>query len=649
MAKLIQNNFSGGEISPCLYGRSDLATYYKGCADAENFVIAKEGTLRKRRGVTTRMVVDASYKGIKLVPYKYDRSEGGFLLVWTTGTNIYARLYRKDCVAKGSQVTVYRGKNLTAADVEGIQSKQIGDQLWLTNGVFSKVVTVTNNATIATSAWAQAARPESPTLSCTGRTSSGGLVSEQEGGETTYYYCAVVVKDGVMSTRTKNSAVQKKTWQAGSYTSCTVGISAATRDSMDYVLLGKSTSGGGSFGELTRFYPEDFNTGTSYTYYDYNISPGDGIYTQTNVLGDGFTNPLCIDCFQQRRVFANATTGGKAYPMTLWMSEVGNLENFYASRPSSDSDAFSPTIAATGPAFIRYILAYQEMMVLFTDCGLFSVSCSSTQGFSASSCRISKFSDIAVAPTIAPVVAECGIVFVGADLKTVYSAAYDLQENMIKPINRSVLVEHLTRTSTIKAVGLQASPDNVVWVVTEDGKCATFTFEKNEEVYAWSHSVIEGAKFLDVISPGTCTDSSIGRTYGDLVFVVEADGVKYLATPNEGYADEIGGVKRNVKAVLTTLRPESQERTIQDQEKNVHDVLLKVYETGGLSVKPTAGGADVPLVEAKMASGEDGLFTGDVKVMPRGFINEAGQMTYVSDNDKACEILQVVTKLEVRG
>ena len=131
--------------------------------------------------------------------------------------------------------------------------------------------------------------------------------------------------------------------------------------------------------------------------------------------------------------------------------------------------------------------------------------------------------------------------FVGADNKTVYSISYNLQENMLKPINRTVLVEHLTRKHPVKAIALQDYPDNVVWVVTDDGKLCSFTVEKNEDVYSWSHSRIKDSNFLDVISIGTCTDSTTDRTYGDLVFVVEGrDGTQYLCRQNEGYSDIIG-------------------------------------------------------------------------------------------------------------
>jgi hypothetical protein len=129
------------------------------------------------------------------------------------------------------------------------------------------------------------------------------------------------------------------------------------------------------------------------------------------------------------------------------------------------------------------------------------------------------------------------------------------------------------------------------------------------------------------------------------VFVVEKGGEHHLARFADCHEDDIGGERSNVRAELVTLRPESQERTISGLKKNIKDVLLRLYETGGVSVVPVVGSGSSQLVPAKMGGAE--LFTGDVKVMPRGYINEAGQMTYVSDNDKPCEILQIVTDMEV--
>ena len=49
--KVIQTNFTGGEISPTLAGRIDLDKYYKSCASAENVIIMPHGGLKRRDGL----------------------------------------------------------------------------------------------------------------------------------------------------------------------------------------------------------------------------------------------------------------------------------------------------------------------------------------------------------------------------------------------------------------------------------------------------------------------------------------------------------------------------------------------------------------------------------------------------------------------
>lgn len=659
MGQIVQNNFSGGVLSPSLYGRSDLQSYYKGCAKAENFIVTKEGSLRKRRGISSIWQYDKSrYTGIRIFPYHYDRTESGIVVLLVepdfsvdgaTVGRIRVLLLDKNGAEKES-VTLVQGQ-YSQSTLDSLQLKQIGDELWFTGIDIFQVIRVNDYVTSAVQlenvSWAPASKP-APLESFTVRGYNAAGTLYDGSGETSYYYCAYIVVDGVSSSQLEKVGYQKKSWVAGDYTQCIVEITQAQFDSgFDYVVIGKSNGGKGTYGEVCRFYPEDFEGKLKLTFTDKNVSPGEGVFEQTNILGTGFTSPLCVDCFQQRKVFANATTDGKKFPMTMWYSEAGNLDNFYANRPAVDSDAFSPTISTTGPSFIRWIVSYQEMLVLFTEAGLFTVGFSQQAGFSASSCRISRFSNISISSTVAPVVTDAGVVFVGGDNKTVYTAAYDLQENMMKPINRLVLAAHLTRKSQIKAMALQSAPDNVVWVVTDDGRYLTFTFERNEEVYAWSDGFIKDAEIKDVISLGSVTDSSADRTYADIIYLVEKGDELYICKQIDGSADNIGGVETPVTATLTTLRPESQERSIVGLKKNIKDILLRLFETGGVSVVPVVGRGSFQLVPAKMNGPE--LFTGDVKVMPRGYINEAGQMTYVSDDDKPCEILQVVTTLEVNG
>lgn len=673
-SKLIQNNFSGGELSPRLWGRSDLAAYYRGCAGAENFIVTKEGTLRKRFGVygTLFNIPLVAGDDVKFFPYRYDQGNGGYLMVFYGGQiedggvlkdELKVQFYTDDLVAVGEGQRL-----LLEAGVRpyprNFHCKQIGDQMWITGAGQALVVTVTfggpggAGTTLSVSTWSQTGRP--------GGVADGNFRVAHTAGSLNnprdVHYCAYIVKDGVRSVLNKKSVQMSNPWSAGEVATLTVDVTQAQIDGMDYVGIGKSNSGGGSYGELTRFYREDFPSGTlRRTFDDTNISPGDGIYNQTNVLGAlGFGYAQEVDCFQQRKVFANAWSDGTHYPMTLWFSEAGNLDNFMAGRPVSDSDAFSPTIAATGPAFIRWVVAYQEMLVVFTGGGIYSVGCAQSQGFSASSCRITKVSDIVASSSIQPQSCDCGIAFVDSDGRTLYTAAYDLQENMLKPVNRSVLADHLTDGRYIRNIALQRHPYNMVWAAYSDGTFGNFTFERNEEVYAWTHGSLGGGlKVLDIVGNG-CVKSGNGETWDSLLFLVEhvVEGVAYKTVLwyNGGtWADNyVGGgamASHPVVATLTTLPPESRQRTLAGAAKNAKDVTLRLYRTRTLKARTAAEPAAIPLVSADMAGRLDsqGLYTGVVKVMPHGFVNGDGNMVFVSDDANPCEILQVVTELEVGG
>ncbi len=49
-ATAIMSSFSGGEITPRLYGRTDIRKYYSGCRELENMFVRPLGPVEKRPG-----------------------------------------------------------------------------------------------------------------------------------------------------------------------------------------------------------------------------------------------------------------------------------------------------------------------------------------------------------------------------------------------------------------------------------------------------------------------------------------------------------------------------------------------------------------------------------------------------------------------
>jgi hypothetical protein len=687
MAKLYQNNFVGGVISPSLYARSDLQAYYKSAALAENFVITKEGSCRKRRGLISYQEFDAAdgwdFSKCRIIPYHYDRTTGGVLLLHVDGPYVKARMYDKSEHHDApliADVNVYRNQvwdeetetyvdvdledvDPTLAFIKDLQYSIIGDTFFLTCTHFYKRLVVSNFADedreMNVYNVEQTPKPDAiPAADFTIQR------SEVRAGKT-IYYSVTASMNGVNSDQTKASCTWDATWVAGKYIDLHVDVKVEDLDKYEFIMFGKRA--GAYYGELARVYmtdtPDKFldaNKGETtdedaiyyrWTFRDENHEPGELIYDQTNVLGEGFDTPWCINAFQQRLVLANGVNAEGDWPMTLWFSETANIYNFYADRPVDESDPFSPTINATGPAFIRWLIPYQDSLVVFTETGIFQISGSKTDGFSYKTCTISLLSSIVASAKVQPISTESGVTFVGADQKTVYTMAYDITTDQTKPINRIVLASHLTMKSPITSMALQMYPDCVIWCVLADGSVLSFTNMPEEEVYAWSSHKLGNGKFkaFAVISTDTVTDSTTGRTYADITWIMQDEDTMgfSLASMRDACNDAIGEKAYNVKATLTTLRPEMQDRTIVGEPKNIKDTVIRVFETGGIAVKTANGDIEAVRFPQNGTFSANNLYTGDVKLVPRGYVNDLGQLTIVSDNNQPCEILAVLQKLEI--
>lgn len=660
MASIIQNNFTGGIISPSLRGRSDLAAYYKGVADAENYIVGKVGTLVKRRGiVASEDEALSTLAAWRIFPYKYDRTRGGFLLVGAeTGGDVKCRLFTKGLERIAEEATLYEasgGEDLSF--FEEMQATQIGDTIFISCEAFLRRVVVndfTGECTLAVTAFEQAEAPEKPSISTS---------TNFETLNYTEYYCAVVEYKGRFSKFATAAQQRNKTWAAGKHITVSVRPPKIGNDydtageTWDRILVGKKS--GANYGELTSFYPEDFQdrSATLLTFTDENIAPGAMIAKQYDVLHalDAGFAPRCVNAFQQRLVFANAETKDGKLPTTLWFSETANLYNFWSDRPVNADDPFSAAIFSQGPAFVRHLASFNQSLIAFTDCGIFEIaSGDAANGFSASTCRIAFISDVCPSARVAPIPTPAGIIFVGSDDKTLYTISYDLATDSKRPVNRSILAPHLTAKTRIISIAQRQYPDNVIFATLESGEVLAFTFQEEQEVFAWSRITLgEGWRVKETIGLGTVTDEAGHPTYGDIALVIEntLDGTEHLAKlaalgSEAAYSDTLPGevAPVHVDAHFTTLAPESQERSITGMKKRIIDVLVKLNESGTLEVASASG-----QVAAQALNRPNGqaLATGDFKVVPRGYIDELGQMTFRSTDGKRSEVLAVFMEVDV--
>lgn len=80
---LIQNTFSAGEISPSLYGRTDLAKFRQSAALMSNFFVDYKGGASSRPG-TQYMGQAGSTGRVRLIPFQFSAANGQtYILVFS--------------------------------------------------------------------------------------------------------------------------------------------------------------------------------------------------------------------------------------------------------------------------------------------------------------------------------------------------------------------------------------------------------------------------------------------------------------------------------------------------------------------------------------------------------------------------------------
>jgi len=73
-AGIVLNLFTGGELSPLMEGRSDIAPYYGGLRELTNMVMVPQGPVIKRPG--TYYISDANVvTAVRLIPFEYSTTE----------------------------------------------------------------------------------------------------------------------------------------------------------------------------------------------------------------------------------------------------------------------------------------------------------------------------------------------------------------------------------------------------------------------------------------------------------------------------------------------------------------------------------------------------------------------------------------------
>lgn len=630
--RTLQRSFSGGEISPEMFGRFDDAKYQSGLARCRNFITKPQGPAENRPGFAFVRAVKDSTKKVRLIPFTYSTTQ---TMVIEMGPG-YFRFHTQGATLMSGGVPYEIADPYAEADLFDVHYVQSADVLTLVHPNYAprelRRLGATNWQLTTLSFAAPIAAPGAPTLVAAGHTAV----------KYTYYYVVTAVDSEGVS----ESAASAASSAGGNLfeTGATVTISwAAVTGASRYNVYKMQ---GGLYGYIGQ------TAGLSIV--DDNIGPDLGktppIYDSVfNAAGD---YPGAVSYFEQRRCFAGTTNK----PQNIWMTKSGTETSMSYSLPIRDDDRIAFRVAAREANTIRHIVPLTQLLLL-TSSAEWRVTSVNSDAITPSTISVRPQSYVG-SSNVQPVIINNTLIYGAARGGHVRELAYNWQASGFITGDLSLRAPHLFDTFDIVDMAYAKAPQPMVWFVSTSGRLLGLTYVPEQQVGAWHWHDTDGVfESCTVVAEGgedalycvirrTINGSSVryvermaSRQFTDQAdaFFVDA-GATYSGVPAdvisglghlEGKTVSIladgavhpqrvvtgGSITLDIEAstVQIGLPIEADLQTLplavqlqdgsfgQGRFKNVNKVWLRVYRSSGIFVGPSAS----ELTEAKQRTTEN--------------------------------------------
>ena len=227
-------------------------------------------------------------------------------------------------------------------------------------------------------------------------------------------------------------------------------------------------------------------------------------------VGEGF--PSVSQIYQQRMVLAATSS----QPSTVWLSKTGNFYSFAPTDiPTQDSsssiiagEAIEVITESSGLTFtldsdtldeIKWI-AESKKMTMGTSAGVYMLYGSETNlvvtPFRFTINRESSFS----ATDTPPVVVSNALMYAQIGGKDVQQLLFEGQQGQWFNSKISIKGYDIIKSSEIKKMVWQERPNNVIWLMMDDGRLLSLSYDRQTSFQAWSEHIIAGtdAKVTDI-------------------------------------------------------------------------------------------------------------------------------------------------------
>ena len=462
--RVLKQSFSGGEVSPEMFGRIEDAGYQNGAAMVRNFMVRPQGSLENRAGFAFVRAAKYADKAVRLIAFAYSPTQ---TLVIEFGHK-YCRFHSQGGTVLDGSGDVYEiATPYEEAHLFDVHYVQSADVMTLVHPQYAPRELRRYGA----ADWRLQEIAFEPTLAppanVKGQVHGGGGIETQyvvtsiDGNDESRASAAVKLTNNLYTTGNRNVLSWDK-------------VAGAKR----YKVYKKS---GGLFGYIGQ--TED----TSLT--DDNIAPDlastPPVYDKLFAQADDY--PAAVSYFQQRRVFA----GTVSKPLHVWMSKSGTESNMSYSIPSRADDRILFRIAAREAGMVSHIVPLSKL-VLLSGGAEWNVNTLNSDALTPDSVSVSPQSYVG-ASQVQPVIVNNALVYAAARGGHVRELAYNWQAGGYITGDLSLRCAHLFDGREIRDLAQAKAPYPVVWAVSSDGSLLGCTYLPEQQIGAWHRHDTDGA------------------------------------------------------------------------------------------------------------------------------------------------------------
>ncbi len=548
MASAAQNSFSGGEWSPYLSERVDLAKYGTACDTLQNLILTKYGAVRRRPG--TQFIAEAKHADKQCRLFKFQFSVTTTFVI-EMGDQ-YLRFF-----SNGTQVTsggsAYEVVSpYTEAQLRDVHVAQINDEMRFVHPDHPPYLlrrVADDNWTFAEIEYSQPALrdenlDESLTIQASATTGTGITLTAvghtfDEDGIGGYYRIGHARETSdvqiQISAANEGSATTglrvKGDWEiftAGTWAATVVlqrsvnggswetlrswtgardrNISATGTEVVDNVKLRifiQDHTSGGPGGDNPRAVLEVVNSENYGVAKITAVAAGGATATADVVVpleSDTATFKWSEGAWSPHRGYPRTISlhearlyygGNAAQAQTIWASDIDGYDRF-TEEDLEDSDSFRVTLGGTEFNAIQWISTSPKNLLIGTTGGEWSLSSGDEANLlTGTSVRAVRESELG-SEHLQPVTANNVVLFLQKGARDISEIVYSFEQDGFINANLTELAEHITNGG-IEEMAYQKHRDSILWAITGNGNLIGLTYVRKQEVVGWHRHTTQGS------------------------------------------------------------------------------------------------------------------------------------------------------------